>query len=125
MQYEKAIRLYEKEIKRLNKAIGSIQRGNLLGELLHQPQTSEQGWFWKMQQLPDVAENRYLLHLLAGNEFNEALKNYRDLQYLDVNLAHWQQSIGSFDLMLANRRERFFNHCLQSRENLVELILLS
>jgi hypothetical protein len=107
-EYKKAIRVYEQEIARLDRAARSMQQGRLLDTLLKQPRATEQGWFRQMRWLPDVAETRYLMHLLAGNEFNEAYKIYLDLQYLDSNLKHWEQSIGSFDLMLANRKQRFY-----------------
>ena len=35
-------------------------------------------------------ESRYLYHLLAGHDFQEGLKNYRDLAFLGGTLSRWQ-----------------------------------
>ena len=45
--------------------------------------------------------------MLAGNEFQEAFKNYRDLQFLAHNLADWHDNLGVFGDMLATRRQAF------------------
>ena len=43
--------------------------------------------------LPDAPETRYLYHLLATHEFQEGLKNYRDLLLMQRNLATWSLSV--------------------------------
>ena len=62
---------------------------------------------WRLQQLPDAPETRYLTELLASHDFQETLKNYRDLRYLERNLIHWASSIDAFDDMLATRRQGY------------------
>ena len=47
---------------------------------------AQRGWFWQLQDLPDAPESRYLYPILAGNDFQEGLKNYRDLAYLGSTL---------------------------------------
>ena len=42
---------------------------------------------------PDAPETRYLYHLLATHEFQEGLKNYRDLLLMQRNLATWSLSV--------------------------------
>jgi hypothetical protein len=37
------------------------------------------GWAWQLRNLPEAPESRYLYTLLAGNDFQEGLKNYRTL----------------------------------------------
>jgi hypothetical protein len=44
---------------------------------------------------------------MAQNDFQEGFKNYRDLQFLSRNLGDWQQRLGVYDEMLANRRQAF------------------
>jgi hypothetical protein len=65
------------------------------------------GWFWKMNQLPEFAHAHHLASLLAQHEFQEAIKNYRDLRFLAQNLTEWQDKLVVFDDMLINRRARF------------------
>jgi hypothetical protein len=67
----------------------------------------EMGWFWQLQKLPDSPESHYLVHLMASHEFQEALKNYRDLVFLRDNLKTWAASLGAHDDMLANRRKAY------------------
>jgi uncharacterized coiled-coil DUF342 family protein len=67
----------------------------------------EMGWFWHVQELPDAPETHYLVDLLASHEFNEALKIYRDLRFLEHNLEGWAKNIAIYDAMLANRRTRY------------------
>ena len=67
------------------------------------------GWFWKLDQLPDTPESHYLAHLMAGHDFQEALKNYRDLRFVSARLDQWASDIGIYHDMLATRRTAFAN----------------
>ena len=57
--------------------------------------------------LPDAPETRYLYHLLASHEFQEGLKNYRDLRLMQRNLATWSLSVAAFEDMVDTRRRAF------------------
>ena len=41
--------------------------------------------------MPDAPESRYLYHLLATNEFQEGLKNYRELKFMSKNIDDWRE----------------------------------
>lgn len=105
--YEAAISVYSAEIARLGYAIESVRAGELLIADLLQGPVTETGWFWRLKRLSDTPENRYLTHLLAGHDFNEALKNYRDLVFLSANLGQWLDNIDAFDTMLETRRKGY------------------
>ena len=47
---------------------------------------------------------------MASHDFQEAVKNYRDLAFLDKNLARWDDSIAAYDDMLASRKARYRSH---------------
>jgi hypothetical protein len=47
------------------------------------------------------------MELLASNDFQEGLKNYRDLEFLSRNLDAWASSIATYRDILAVRREGF------------------
>jgi hypothetical protein len=104
-EYEHAILLYDREIARLDESIGAIRSGRLTDALLALNPGEEMGWFWQLRALPESAESRYLLTLLASHEFHEALKNFRDIQLLRANLARWAEDISAFDTVLAVRRQ--------------------
>jgi hypothetical protein len=105
--YTTAIRSYADESARIDESIAAIRSGQLLDTLVKQDARGRYGWFWQLENLPDAPESRYLYHLLAGHEFQEGLKNYRDLDYLQRNLAEWQRSLGAFGDMLDTRRTAY------------------
>ena len=67
----------------------------LVENVLRDNPGEESGWFWRVRRLPDTPEGRYLMELLAGNEFQEGLKNYRDLQFLLRQLDVWAGSMAT------------------------------
>ncbi len=106
-RYERALDAYTREIARLDEAIAAIRRGALVENILRENPGEESGWFWRVRQLPDTPESRYLAELLASHDFQEGLKSYRDLRFLARNLDAWTQSIGVYRDMLAPRRQGF------------------
>lgn len=105
--YETALAVYVHESKRLEEAIAAIRAGHLVSNILRANPTDEAGWFWRMENPPDVPEARYLMHLMASHDFQEALKNYRDLRFLEKNLVQWSDQLQVFRDMLSNRRQAF------------------
>jgi hypothetical protein len=101
--YLNAIEAFYEETNRIDVAITNIESGQLLNEFLEQDQYKTTGWYWKLEELPEGPESRYLYHLLATHKFQEGLKNYRDLHYLWRNLDEWQQSVEVFRNMLGTR----------------------
>ncbi len=57
----------------------------------------------------------HLTQVLAQHEFQEAFKNYRDLQFLSKNLQGWADNLGVFGDMLANRRQAYAERLPQVR----------
>ena len=105
--YEAAVREFSTETARLDESIAGIRRGGLLAAIVKNEKQGQIGWYWQLAKLPDEPESRYLYHLLAQNEFQEGLKNYRTLTFLDRNLDTWTASVDVFDDMLVTRRERY------------------
>ncbi len=105
--YEQAVEAYDAESRRLGESIRAIEGGRMLAAVLAADQEGRQGWFWQLAELPDAPESRYLYHLLAGNEFQEALKHYRALDFAEKNLAAWTASLGAFEDMVATRDRAF------------------
>ena len=57
------------------------------------------------RSVPDAPQTRYLYHLLASHEFQEGLKNYRDLRIMQRNLEGWRESLAAFDEMVEAREQ--------------------
>jgi len=107
--YVDAIDAFGSEIARLTQSIESIERGELITELLGERADSKEnsGWYWRLDRIPDTVESRYLYELLASNRFQEGLKNYRDLLALNRNLARWDDSLTAFDDILDTRQRAY------------------
>jgi len=106
-RYKDAIAIFERENTDLDESITAIRSGKLLAGLLERNPGDEMGWFWNITELPEMPHAGHLAQVLAQHEFQEAFKNYRDLQFLSRNLTHWQESLGALNDMLVNRRTAF------------------
>ena len=105
--YSNAITVFEQELASLNNTVEAVKAGRLWADLLSQVSRSEMGWFWEAELLPGTPEARYLPMILAEHGFHEAIKNLRDLWFLDGNLSRWQTEIPAFDGMLELRRTTY------------------
>jgi tetratricopeptide (TPR) repeat protein len=107
--YEQALASFGSEQGRIDDAVGRIREGGLLKNLLGEEdgKIPQRGWFWQLQDLPDAPESRYLFSILAGNDFQEGLKNFRDLAYLGSTLARWDENMGVYSDMIATREAAY------------------
>jgi lipopolysaccharide biosynthesis regulator YciM len=104
--YESAIQSFDSEAQQIDTAVARIGEGHMTDDLLlTDPQADQQGWFWQLKQLPDAPQSRYLYSLLADNDFQEGLKNYRDLSYLGGTLKGWDDSMDAFRAMIDTREK--------------------
>jgi tetratricopeptide (TPR) repeat protein len=103
-QYRYAIEAYGKEATRIDQSVAAIRAGAFLESMLEAaPAGDAVGWLWQLQTLPDAPQTRYLYHLLASHEFQEGLKNYRDLRIMQRNLEGWREALAAFDEMVTVR----------------------
>src|SRR6202045_342704 len=105
--YNSAIESFDAELKRIDDSIEKIRSGNLLDRLLDDDKKDTLTWYWQLTTLPDAPESRYLYTLLASNEFQEGLKNYRELNYMTRNLDSWREDVSAYDDMLDTRQEAY------------------
>ncbi|MGH8230980.1 MAG: tetratricopeptide repeat protein, partial [Steroidobacteraceae bacterium] len=105
--YEAALKSFATESDNLDAAIAQIHDGHMLQDLLGQDQDAHYGWFWQLKQLPDSPQSRYLYALLADNDFQEGLKNYRDLSFLRNGLLADDDKMDAFGAMI-DARERAY-----------------
>lgn len=105
--YEQTINTLHAEQGKLDESIAAIRGGALLAALGKLPPGTGSGWLQRLDPLGGSPALRYGTELLAAHDFQEAFKNYRDLQALQDNLDHWAASIEAYDDMLAGREARF------------------
>ena len=118
--YQEAADGFEKEQVKLTESITAIRAGKLVQGLIEQnPRDAGPGLaaFAGIAALPEMPHASHLVPLLATNEFQEAFKNLRDLQFLDGNLSQWLDNLGAFSDMLDNRRRAFANKLPAVRAN--------
>jgi Tetratricopeptide repeat len=113
--FEAALDTFDTENKALDESIAAIRSGALLRGLLDANPGEEMGWFWNIRMLPDMPHSAHLAQVLAGHEFQEAFKNYRDLTFLANNLQSWLDKLVAFEDMLANRRKAYAERLPQIR----------
>lgn len=105
--YQQAVQAYDAESRALDQSIAALQSGALVNALLARNPGADLGWMWRVQDLPELPHPAHLTPLLASHAFQEALKDQRDLRFLQDNLSRWARDLQVFDTMLATRRARF------------------
>jgi hypothetical protein len=105
--YETAVESYDAETVRLDDAITRIRSGSLLEQVISSEKESRYGWFWQLKNVPEAPESRYLYTVLAGHDFQEGLKNYRDLVYMAHTLDKWGDSMEAFGDMIDTRERAY------------------
>lgn len=94
--YEQAIEYYDTEQTDIDQAIQAARSGALL-ELLAQADTHESGgWLHDAPALNDIPSGSYLVDVLSQHAFQENLKDYRDLGFLQALL---EQRLANIDLL--------------------------
>jgi hypothetical protein len=105
--YTSAIESFDAETARIDQSIEQIRSGSLLDRLLDDDKKVTLTWYWQLKTIPDAPESRYLYQLLASNEFQEGLKNYRELNFMSRNLANWREDLSAFNDMLDTRQTAY------------------
>lgn len=105
--YQQAVAAFDAEHRALEQTINSLQTGQMVEALLERNPGADLGWLWQVKDLPALPHPAHLTPLMATHGFQEALKDQRDLRFLQGNLGRWANDLQVFDTMLATRRARF------------------
>ena len=105
--YEAALKSYSSESSNLATAVAHVEAGGLLTDLLGGDQDPNHGWLWQLTRLPDAPQSRYLYELLADDDFQEGLQNYRDLMFMQQSLSYWDGSMQAFGAMIDTRARSY------------------
>jgi len=111
--YESAVSSFDAENGRLDAAIARIEKGDMLHAVLGGEQPADasplapHGWFHDLKRLPAAPESPYLYTVLAGHDFQEGVKNYRDLVYMSGTLGRWGDSMAAFQDMIDTREHAY------------------
>jgi hypothetical protein len=105
--YQQAIAAFDAENKAIEQTIASLETGALIEALLERNPGADLGWLWQVKSLPQLPHPAHLTPLMATHAFQEALKDQRDLRFLQGNLGRWASDLQVFDTMLVTRKARF------------------
>ncbi len=95
--YNLALEAFNHEIKSIESTIQSVIKGAFFDKLLTDISEGEKGWNGDVYTLPKSSESYYFTQMLARHDYQEALKNYRDLRYLQNRLTEWRRDLATFD----------------------------
>lgn len=102
--YNKAINYFDTEQVTLEKAATALEAG-LLDQILNQlPDHISGGWLHRNAALDEIPAHSYLVDVLSDNRFQESLKDFRDLSFLDHQLSLWEDNIVLLQDMVDTRR---------------------
>ena len=118
--YGRALDIYGAELNRLNTAMGDAAAGRLIDALLAEDDSSADGWYWQLAELPEDEQSRYLYFTIADHRFHEALKSYRDLVFLDSYLDEWQVKLDAYRDMVDAREYAYAERLPAMRERVAE-----
>ncbi len=106
--YENALTSYGSEDQALDAAIARVQSGKLLeGLLARDSGAARYGWYQQLKSLPNAPESRYLYDVLAGDDFQAGLANYRELGAMQRTLEEWSSSMDAFGDMIDARKRAY------------------
>jgi len=112
--YESAVNSFGAESARLDAAIAHIHEGDMLREVLASGPAHTagdtpllHGWFRDLRDLPRTGEAPYLYTVLADHNFQEGVKNYRDMVYLGSTLERWGDSMDAYQDMIETRERAY------------------
>ena len=95
--YNRALDTFHTEVKNIDNTIISVKKGAFFDKLLTDISEGEKGWNGDVYSLPKSRESYYFTQMLARHDYQEALKNYRDLRYLQSKLNDWRHDLKTFD----------------------------
>ena len=104
INYGRALELFGQEVDKLSDSIVSIREGKFLEALRRKEATQVKNWVVELRKIPGAPETHYLLDLMASNDYQEFLRNYRDLNDLFERNAEWLKSLTAYEDIIGLRR---------------------
>jgi tetratricopeptide (TPR) repeat protein len=118
--YKQAIGYFDKEETELDSARNSVENDMLHRIVAQLPGDFSGGWLHHNEVLEAIPGSSYLIEVLAGNTFQEHLKNYRDLTFLAGELERWKDSLDLLRDMVDARRQAYKERAPRVRERLAK-----
>jgi len=107
LSYGKAMDNFGGEIDRLQASIKSVREGKFLNVVLDKRSERDKNWLHNLRDRKETPETRYIMSLMASNDFQQSLQNYRDLAELRARLAYWLASLDVYIELIDIRRKYY------------------
>jgi len=107
LSYGKAMDNFGSEIDRLQASIKSVREGKFLNVVLDKKAERDKNWLHNLRDLEETPETRYIMSLMASNDFQQSLQNYRDLAELRARLTYWLASLEVYVELIELRRQYY------------------
>ena len=95
--YKKAISIYQQQLNLIGQQLSQTDFSDLIMTMVEIESDDEIGWYWQHDVLEGPLLNDYMLEFISSHEFQESLKNYRDLLFIKNNLSKQQEKTRVFD----------------------------
>jgi tetratricopeptide (TPR) repeat protein len=102
--YEKAMRLFQEEINKINTAAEAVSGGKLVEGLIRAQTGESVSGLWTEAKVLNTPEGQYLWPLLTQYEFRETMFNYMQLRLSLGKLEGWSASLDTLHSLNDKRR---------------------
>lgn len=101
--YGEAVDRLTSEIAKVDAAIAGVNDNRLLTALGEDDDRNHIRFLNNISKNSGIAELRYLFRLMASSDFNESVKNYRDLLFMKQTLEQLNRNIQAFNDLVSTR----------------------
>ncbi len=116
--YNQAVDYFNNEQAVLGESISALESG-MLGQIINQmPDNISGGWLHRNSPLEKIPAHNYLVYVFSDNRFQETLKDFRDLTFLDRQLKKWDDNIVLLRDMVDTRRLSYLQRAPLIRKQL-------
>ncbi len=105
--YSIAIERYSDELNSIENILTEMEFSHLIKSVVDANEDPEAGWYWRADVKPDDEVSPYLFQLLASHEFQEALKQYRDVLFLQRYLQQRITDLEAYESMIDVRKDAY------------------
>ena len=107
LAYGKAMDNFGNEIDRLEMSIKSVREGMFIKAIVDKEGERDKNWLHNLRNRPETPETRYIMSLMASNDFQQSLHNYRDMEELKNRLEYWLSSLDVYVELIELRRRYY------------------
>jgi tetratricopeptide (TPR) repeat protein len=117
--YEKAMRLFQEEIKKINTAAEAVGGGKLVEGLIRAQSGESVSGLWTEKMVLNTPEGQYLWPLLTQYEFRETLFNYQRLRVSLGKLEGWSALLNTLQSLSDKRRATYETRITQLQSQIL------